>query len=218
MLLENAKSGAPKKRRIFHWMVAAAFFVLVITGLIIFMPAFSSLAEGGWTRIIHRVAAASLAVMIVGYGVTNYRDALAWFKDAALWTAGATNNPDTWKRRHKLLITLGVILFAVTGFIQWFLKGSLPSDGFVISVLIHDIVFFGAIVVLFLHVYHEFDWWLWKKRHCANCPAPACSLVCPSNSMSTGDDGAIRRNNICNNCRLCMDACRKNFYYLKSKS
>ncbi len=216
MLLNEDNAKAKRNGRVIHWMVAAAFFILVLSGLILYVPAFSTLAADSWTRIIHRVAAVCLGVMIVGYAATNYRGSLAWLKDVAFWTAGASANPDTWKRRHKLLITLGVMLLAVTGFIQWFLKDALPRDAFFSFVMVHDILFFSAIIVLLFHVYHEFDWWLWKKRRCGSCPAPLCARVCPSNSISAREDGSVVRDAACNNCRLCMNICRRKIYYLKS--
>lgn len=216
MLLNKDNSRPKSNRRIFHWMVAAAFFILVLSGLILYTPSLSTLAADSWTRIAHRVAAVSLAVMIASYAAANRRGALAWLKDAAFWTAGASANADTWKRRHKLLITLGVVLFVVTGFIQWFLKDALPRNAFIFSVMVHDILFFSAIVVLLLHVYHELDWWLWKKRRCSSCPAPLCARVCPSNSISAREDGSVVRDSVCNNCRLCMNICRRKLYYVKS--
>ena len=204
---------AKRNRRAFHWMVAATFFVLVLSGLILYTPALSTLAADSWTRIVHRVAAASLAVMIAAFAAMDYRGALAWLKDAAFWTAGSSANPDTWKRRHK---TLGVALLAVTGFIQWFLKDALPRDAFFPFVMVHDILFFSAIIILLFHVYHEFDWWLWKKRRCSSSPAPLCARVCPSNSISAREDGSVVRDAACNNCRLCMNVCRRKLYYAKS--
>jgi len=214
--LDGEKPKAKRNRRVFHWTVAGAFFVLALSGLVLYTPALSTLAADSWTRIIHRVAAVSLAFIVVVYAATDRRAALAWLKDAAFWTAGATSNPDTWKRRHKTLITVGVVLLAVTGFIQWFLKDALPRDAFFPFVMVHDILFFSAIVVLLFHVYHEFDWWLWKKRRCAGCPVPLCARVCPSNSMSAREDGLVKRDSTCNNCRLCMNICRRKLYYVKS--
>lgn len=216
MPLKENESKPKSKRRVFHWAVAAVFFVLVLSGLILYTPALSTLAADSWTRIVHRVAAVSLASIIVLYAATDHYAALAWLRDAAFWRAGASANPDTWKRRHKTLITAGVMLFAVTGFVQWFLKDTLPRDAFFPFVMVHDILFFSAIVVLLLHVYHEFDWWLWKKRRCVSCPAPLCARVCPSNSISAGEDSSVVRDDTCSNCRLCMSACRRKLYYIKS--
>ena len=216
MPLDGDKPNAKRNRRVFHWTIAAAFFLLVLSGLILYTPALSALAADSWTRIVHRVAAASLAGMIVAYAAFDQGGALGWLRDAAFWRAGPSANPDTWKRRHKALITVGVVLFAVTGFIQWFLKDTLPRDAFFPFVMVHDILFFSAIVVLLLHVYHEFDWWLWKKRRCGSCPAPLCARVCPSNSISAREDGSVVRDDACNNCRLCMNICRRRLYYAES--
>ncbi|MBN2099225.1 MAG: cytochrome b/b6 domain-containing protein [Dehalococcoidia bacterium] len=216
MSLERNKPKTKSNRRVFHWTVAVAFFVLALSGLILYTPAFSTLAADSWTRIVHRVAAVLLASIVVVHAVTNRRAAQAWLRDAAFWTAGPSANPDPWKRRHKTLIAVGVALLAVTGFIQWFLKDALPRDAFFPFVMVHDILFFSAVIVLLFHVYHEFDWWFWKKRRCASCPTPLCARVCPSNSISVAEDGSVRRDDACNNCRLCMNACRRRLYYVKS--
>lgn len=216
MPLDGEKPKAKRNRRVFHWTVAGAFLVLALSGLILYTPALSTLAADSWTRIIHRVAAASLAFIVVVYAATNRRGAMAWLKDAAFWTAGASANPDTWKRRHKTLITAGVALLAATGFVQWFLKDALPDDAFFPFVMVHDILFFSAIIVLLFHVYHELDWWLWKKRRCGRCLAPLCARACPSNSVSVGAEGSIVRDDTCNSCRLCMNICRRKLYYAQS--
>ena len=216
MSIENADRRSRSRRRIFHWLVALHFFVMAVSGLILYVPALSTLAADSWTRIIHRAGAVSLAAVIVAYAAANRRNSLAWLNDAALWKAAAPPHPDSWKRKHKLLISLGVVLFAATGFIQWFLKDAVPDSIFVFCVMVHDILFFAAIIVLLLHIYHEMDWWLWKKRRCSSCSNPLCARVCPSSSISVAAGGSVTRDDRCNSCRLCMNVCRRKLYYVSS--
>jgi cytochrome b subunit of formate dehydrogenase len=214
-------TGPEKNRRIFHWIVAAAFIALFITGLIVFVPALSGLAAGGWTRLIHRVAAVILVGAPTVYALTHTADARQWLREIRLWNksqATVANGSSNWKRIHKLLITIGLVLFIATGIIQWFLKGIVPSELFQWSLSLHDIIFFSAGLVLIYHVYFEFNWWLWKRRYCRNCSPVYCADVCPTRALTRSLDGTIEyRPQRCNNCRLCMEYCRRNSYHKKAK-
>ena len=211
--------GPRSNRRILHWVVAAAFFVLFITGLIVFVPALSGLAAGGWTRMVHRVAAVILIGAPAVYALTNTRAARLWLKEALFWdrkTLVTASNRNTWKKTHKLLIAIGFVLFAATGMIQWLLKGILPSQAFQWSLSVHDIIFFGAALVLAYHFYYELDWWLWKRRYCRHCSLVYCVDACPTRALTRGPDGSIEYYpQRCNNCRLCMEYCRRNLYHKK---
>ena len=212
-------TGPAKGRRILHWVVAAAFFALFITGLIVFVPALSGLAAGGWTRLVHRVAAVILIGAPAIYALTNTRAARLWLKEALFWnrkTLMASNNRNTWKKTHKLLIAIGFALFALTGMTQWLLKGIVPSQVFQWSLSVHDIIFFGAFLVLAYHLYYEFDWWLWKRRYCRHCDLLYCVDACPTQALTLGTDGVVEYHpQSCDNCRLCTEYCRRNSYYKK---
>jgi cytochrome b subunit of formate dehydrogenase len=211
--------GPEENRRIFHWVIAIAFIALFITGLIVFVPALSGIAAGGWTRLVHRVAAVILVGAPVIYAFTHTADARQWLKDIKVWErspATAVNRSSNWKRVHKLLITTGFVLFIATGIIQWFLKGIAPTQVFQWSLSLHDIIFFSAGMVLIYHVYFEFNWWLWKRRYCRNCSLAYCVDVCPTRALTRARDGTIEyRPRRCNNCRLCMEYCRRNSYHRK---
>ena len=206
-----------KSRRILHWVVAAAFFALFITGLIVFVPALSGLAAGGWTRLVHRIAAVILIGAPAIYALTNTRAARLWLKEALFWnrkTLMATNNPNTWKKTHKLLITIGFALFALTGMTQWLLKGVVSSQVFQWSLSVHDIIFYGAVLVLAYHLYYELDWWLWKRRYCRHCDLVYCVDACPTQALTLRTDGVVEYHpQRCDNCRLCTEYCRRNSYY-----
>ena len=214
------KTSRKSSRRIFHWVVAGAFLTMLITGLIIYTPFFSGLASGGWTRLFHRIGAVILVGAPVVYALLNRKAARQWLREAAVWNKSASVAPyvlNTWRRRHKLLISVGYLLFALTGMIQWFLKGMASSDVFYISLFIHDILFFSAIVVLLYHIYFEFYWWLWKRRYCRRCSFAYCFDACPVGAIASGGDGAIERSTQkCNNCRLCMEVCKRNSYYKRA--
>lgn len=206
------------KKRIFHLIIAVVFFALFISGAILYTPSLSGFGADSWSRLIHRIFASVLIGTIVFYTVINYRKAVSWFNSLALWTKNSNDNPDKWKRRHKALVTVGLAVLIITGSIQWFLKGVISSESFMVSIMIHDIAFIYVLVVLMLHLYHELDWWLWKKRYCSQCFSAGCARICPTHSISITPGKVIFRDGTCNNCRLCMGNCQKNLHYIKSKT
>lgn len=204
-------------KRLVHWIVAAAFFTLLLTGLPLLVPSISGLASDSWTRLIHRVAAIIFMSTPLIYALTHRSTARQWLRESLYWNKKTSRNPDSWKSRHKTLISISFILFVLTGMLQWFLKGIVPSGIFQFSLMIHDVTLYFSIVVLLYHIYHEFDWWLWKRRYCRQCCFAYCANVCPTKAISLSLDGIIERHPLkCNNCRLCMDDCRRNSYYQKS--
>ncbi|MFW6125838.1 MAG: cytochrome b/b6 domain-containing protein [Chloroflexota bacterium] len=207
------------RKRIFHWVIATAFFAMVATGLVIYIPALSALASGGWTRLVHRIGAVVLLSAPLLYALFNHEAVRRWLREAALWKRNVSTPPyvlNTWRRRHKFLLSLGYLLFAITGALQWFLKETVPSSVFHVSIFVHDILFFGAILVLLYHAYFEFYWWLWKRRYCRTCTVAYCADVCPVGAVSGyRNSSVIRDQEKCNNCRLCMEFCRRNAYHRK---
>lgn len=220
--MSSDNSGArmvKSKRRVLHWAIAIAFFALLATGLIIYTPAFSALASGSWTRLIHRIGAVILVGTPLLYILINRDAARQWLKQIAVWRGKASSSANLhgWKRNHKLLLSIGFIIIVLTGAIQWFLKDLVPSSVFNVSLFIHDIAFFSSIIVLLYHVYYEFTWWNWKRKYCRRCSFAYCADACPLGAIYSNHDGAIERVlEKCNNCRLCMENCQRNHYYRKA--
>jgi cytochrome b subunit of formate dehydrogenase/NAD-dependent dihydropyrimidine dehydrogenase PreA subunit len=205
-------------KRIFHWIIAAAFVALFATGLIIYTPQFSALASGGATRIIHKIAAVTLIAGPIVYALFKPSTARQWLREAAIWRklpADSQNYINPWRRKHKLLISIGIVLLALTGALQWFFKDLLPDGVFDISLFIHGILFFSAIVLLLYHLYFEFYWWLWKKRYCGRCNFAYCADACPAGAIADRDGTIVRDSLKCNNCRLCMQDCQRKAHYRK---
>ena len=217
MSSESNSINVPKSnKRLFHWVVAEAFFTLLLTGLPLLVPGLSGLASDSWTRLIHRVAAVIFMGTPLIYALTHRSAARQWLMEAAFWKPTTSYNPDTWKRRHKSLVTISFILFVLTGMIQWFLKDVVPSAVFQFSIMIHDVVLYFSIVVLLYHVYHEFDWWLWKRRHCRTCDLVYCVDACPVRALVRTPNGTVDYyRQRCNNCRQCLESCRGQHYYKK---
>ena len=56
------------RTRWLHWVVVVSALILAITGMFLYMPPISAVAQGGYTRVIHRVA----AVLFVGAPVLYF--------------------------------------------------------------------------------------------------------------------------------------------------
>ncbi|MFW6125835.1 MAG: cytochrome b/b6 domain-containing protein, partial [Chloroflexota bacterium] len=74
-----------KPVRILHWVNAAAWVVLFITGLVFFVPQFGGGAVGGWSGLFHRIAAVVMVGWALLYAVADPRSALRGIKDALRW-------------------------------------------------------------------------------------------------------------------------------------
>ena len=164
-----------KKRTIwFHWIHTAAFLILVITGAILFVPGLGGPAAGGLTRLIHRIAVVLFVGAPVLYSILNPRmplhfikETLTWGEDDIKWVAkapdyyfggdeekmSAQGHVNTGQKMWQLVVLVTGGLFLITGFIMWFFKGIIPSGVFQWCVIIHDITFILAFLMLLVHIY-----------------------------------------------------------------
>jgi formate dehydrogenase subunit gamma len=163
--------------RVHHWLYAAAFLVLVVTGAVLFLPWTSwSVAEAGQTnRLVHRIAAVVLLLVPLIPLLFARRSFLAdvkigfrWKKDDATalkvligktyWNGDPTGLPPQGKfmAGQKLNILAQTVFFfamVATGFVLWFGKGVLPQWLMQLSVLVHALSAIGAVVIALVHVY-----------------------------------------------------------------
>jgi formate dehydrogenase subunit gamma len=164
-----------KKRTIFlHWIHVAAFLALIVTGAILFFPGLGGAAAGGTTRIIHRVAAVLFVAIPVIYSVFNpktafmfIKETLTWGKEDIGWVEAAPlyyfggpeeNMPpqervNTGQKLGQLIFLVTGILFFISGLIMWFLKDTVPTTLFQWCVIIHDVTFLLAFLMLLVHIY-----------------------------------------------------------------
>ena len=68
--------------RILHWVHSSAFIILFLTGLVLFVPPMAILAEGSWTRLIHRIAALVFIVAPLIYIPMNWEATWKGVKEA----------------------------------------------------------------------------------------------------------------------------------------
>ncbi|MFP4634735.1 MAG: formate dehydrogenase subunit gamma [Nitriliruptoraceae bacterium] len=160
-------------QRYVHLLVAASFVVLFLTGLPLIFDPLSFLAEGGWTRILHRIAAVGFmsvpilyfivdregAKQLIKESFTFDRDDFNWLMHIGRYVLGnAADMPpqgrlNAGQKLHHaavMVLSAGVV---ISGLLLWFAKASLSDSMLGWTVVIHD-VSMGALVLLLIgHVY-----------------------------------------------------------------
>ena len=164
-----------KPIRILHWIHSGAFVLLFLTGLVLFIPGLSFLAEDSWTRVIHRVGAAIFVIVPLVYLIINPRSvanglkqAFTWTKDDIGWvkalpryyfngddsTMPPQGEMNTGQKMWWFIVVVFGILFVITGVIMWFAKDAAPAGLLQWMTFIHDISFIVAGAMFFVHIYN----------------------------------------------------------------
>ena len=158
----------------FHWIHTLAFLILIVTGAILVIPGLGGAAAGGVTRIIHRVCIILFVAPPIIYGILNPRitwhfikETLTWGKDDIGWLKAAPSyyfggpedkmppqgHVNTGQKLWQFIVLSTGILFLVSGFIMLFLKCSVSPAVFQWSVIVHDVAFILAFLMLLVHIY-----------------------------------------------------------------
>jgi len=136
-----------KPARVMHWVHTGAFILLFLTGLVLFIPQLGFLAEDGWTRIIHRVAAVVFAVFPLIYVIMRpgpawraIREAFTWGKEDMGWLQAAPRyyftgdekgmppqrEMNTGQKMWWFMTLVFGIIFVITGAVMWFGQQAAP--------------------------------------------------------------------------------------------
>jgi formate dehydrogenase subunit gamma len=163
-----------KATRILHHVHTAAFIVLFLTGLVLFVPQLGFLAQGSWTRIVHRLAAVIFIVAPIAYLVMRPKaamravaDACTWDKEDMGWLKAAPRyyflcdeegmpaqgHMNTGQKLWWFLVIIFGAVFIVTGLVMWFLKTVAPASLLQWMVFAHDVAFIVTGAMVFVHVY-----------------------------------------------------------------
>ena len=168
--VEKYSSGA----RVLHWINTASFVALFLTGLVLFIPALGPIAGGGWTRIVHRVGAVVFVATPIIYLLFNWSGSwrgvvkaftwgsadIGWLKAAPrfyfLKDEKAMPPQDEMNSGQKLWLLIALVsgvVFAISGIIMWLGMATMPAGLLQSMVLLHDIAFIVAGVMLLVHIY-----------------------------------------------------------------
>jgi formate dehydrogenase subunit gamma len=159
-----------KRVILIHWLQAASFAVLLITGAIMFFD-LTGVSGGQQIRTIHIISAVSFAIMPLVYtlfdpkAVMNFlKEAFRWDGDARSWLRGAVSlyfgrkvqmppqgyiNGD--QKLWQLVVIVSGLAFALTGILLWFFKLKMPLVLYQWVSLTHGVAF---VVVSFMFLVH----------------------------------------------------------------
>ncbi len=150
--------------RALHWSHAAAFFVMLATGAIIYFPSWgAAVGRRHMVRNVHLIAAVVWVVAIVAIIIFGNRGALrrAWAQvqtidaDDRRWLRARRAPQGRFNAGQKLntIVTAAfAILFAVSGFFLWFGERDkrFRFDG---TGALHDLLTYGSVFLLVGHLY-----------------------------------------------------------------
>lgn len=157
-----------------HWVHAAAWLALAITGLFLWVPAFGGVSVGGWSRLAHRVAAVVFMSTPLLYAAFNWwlplrfmKEAQTWSKEDMEWLRAAPDyyfggderkmppqeHINTGQKLFQLVTIITGAIFIETGILMWFFRDLLPRSVFQWAVVAHDVAFIAAAAMFLVHVY-----------------------------------------------------------------
>lgn len=163
-------------QRVVHWVHAAAFFVLLFTGLALIWPPLSFLATGGLSRLLHRVAAVVFLLTPVLYAILDFkglrdlvrdsftytREDLQWLKRFPGYFLGRTSHLppqgriNAGQKIHHALTIISYVTISGSGLVLWLGKGSLGPLGLLVFAVIHDLSMMIMAVLTVGHIYFTF--------------------------------------------------------------
>lgn len=186
-------------QRYVHLIVAVSFVLLFLTGLPLIFEPLSFLAEGGWTRIVHRVAAVAFMSVPILYFIVDRegakdliresftfdRDDFSWLMHIGRYFLGnAADMPpqgrlNAGQKLHHaavMILSAGVV---ISGLLLWFAKPSLSDSMLGWTVVIHD-VSMGALVLLLIgHVYFTVVYKAINNMHTGYMPRTEAEIEHP---------------------------------------
>lgn len=160
-------------QRYVHLLVAVSFVVLFLSGLPLIWSPLSFLAAGGYTRIIHRIAAVGFMAVPILYFIVDRkgakelivdsfsydRDDLRWLLSMGQYFLGNAHGMPPQGRlnagqklHHAAVIVLsaGVVF---SGLALWFLTDTLGPAGLGWALTVHNVTMLILVLLLVGHIY-----------------------------------------------------------------
>src|SRR4051794_40051610 len=153
-----------RTERAFHWVHATAFFILLGSGLVLYVPRLSeAVARRQTVKAIHIYTAIAWAVILVALVVFGDRKALRrtareldlYDRDDRQWLRGRRRPQGRFNAGQKLNAALTgafAVLFAVSGTLLWLGERD-TRFRFASTILLHDWLTFFSLVLLVGHLY-----------------------------------------------------------------
>jgi formate dehydrogenase subunit gamma len=159
-----AASRFSRTERTLHWVHAGAFFVLLASGLCLYLPALSELVgRRGLFKAIHVYTAAGWLVALALIALAGDRRGLratwrevelfdaadrSWFRDRA----APTGRFNAGQKLYAVSTLAFAILFSFTGALLWYGERD-TRFRFDSTLLIHDWLMYVAVVLVAGHLY-----------------------------------------------------------------
>lgn len=165
-----------RTQRIVHAFLATSFVVLLITGLALIWGPLSFLAEGGFSRLIHRIGAVIFMAVPAMYLITDRegakelvydsfhydKDDVEWFKNIFKYIFGhAAEMPpqgrlNAGQKLHHgaVIIVSGTVV--VSGLLLWLGKSWLGATALSWVVVAHDLSMLALTLFLIGHLYFTY--------------------------------------------------------------
>jgi formate dehydrogenase subunit gamma len=153
-----------RTERALHWVHAAAFFVLLGSGLVLYVPKLSeAVARRQMVKAVHIYTAIAWAILIVAVVVLGDRRALrrtareldVFDRDDRLWLRGKRRPQGRFNAGQKLNAALTAsfaLLFAVSGALLWLGERD-TRFRWASTVMLHDGLMYISIFLLIGHLY-----------------------------------------------------------------
>lgn len=162
------------RSRWLHWAIVLSAFALFVTGIFLYVPEWGVVAQDGWTRLFHRIAAIVFVAAPVLYFLTAPGRALSfiktifsWGKSDLKWAKAAPGyyfggdeskmppqpEMNTGQKLWSLVALVSAVGFVITGFIMWFFKGDVSPGVFQAAIVIHDVCLIVGGSMTLVHLY-----------------------------------------------------------------
>lgn len=162
-------------QRFVHWLHMVAFLLLLVTGIVLYVPQLHPFAVGSAgqaSRLLHRISAILLAAVPVIYIIFDPRQFAHSMKEIFTWSAEdlgwlkaapayyflgdeeampPQGKFNTGQKLFYLTVVIALVVFGVTGLIMWFGKGVVPVGLFQWSVFLHDLAAIATAAFFLVH-------------------------------------------------------------------
>ncbi len=152
-----------RSERAIHWIYAAAFFVLLGSGLVLYLPSLAGIGNRPLLKDIHLYTAIACAVLLAGVVAAGdrrglrrtLRDLDGFDEDDRLWLQRHPMRQGRFNAGQKLnaaLTAAFAVLFAVSGFLLWYGERD-TRFRFAGTIVLHDGLMWISLVLLVGHLY-----------------------------------------------------------------
>lgn len=158
-----------------HWIHTAAFLVLLVTGLFVFVPSLSFLMGGSHiSRYLHRIFAVAYMSVPVLFAITDPKGfassigrVLTWNRNDWLWFKAAPGyyflnreekmppqeKMNTGQKAWYLLILVASLLIIISGLVMWIGREMVGVGAYQAMLSIHDLSMVPLAIMFFVHFY-----------------------------------------------------------------